>query len=202
MNPEPEPCSTWGRRRCGKKSSNPGGRRWLSARSTFCDLINTTAGLTRSATATNALPMSAAGLAAGIWNAGAAACASGMTAAALPCLGRSSVDANASPNTNARATRAPNFNQSLVRTAIAVSFLFLLVVVHDLVVGVYNVVLLLGRRLRRPGSGRRLRAGSPGAALRRIERRAGRGIRLLQLVQRPGDLVCVARAEGLLRPLN
>src|SRR2546422_2578308 len=55
MNPEPEPCSTCGRRRnWGKKSSKPGGRRWLSARSTCCDLMNTTAGFTCSAMDTKA----------------------------------------------------------------------------------------------------------------------------------------------------
>src|SRR2546423_1119071 len=43
-------------------------------------------------------------------------------AAALVCFGRLSVDANASPNTNAIATRVPNFSQSRVRTDIAVSF--------------------------------------------------------------------------------
>src|SRR6266699_900126 len=72
------------------------------------------------------------------------------------------------------------------------SCLFLLVVVHDLVVGVDHVVLLLGRGLRRAGSGRRLCAGRSGAALR--------GVCLLQLIQRPGDLVRVARTEGLLPP--
>src|SRR2546425_888073 len=126
MNPEPEPCSTCGRRRCGKKSSNPGGSFWPSARATCCDLMNTTAGLTWSATATNALPMSAAGLAAGIWNDVPAAWAAGTKSAAPPRLGKSSVDANASPNTKARATRAPNFNQSLVRTAIASLLYFFL----------------------------------------------------------------------------
>src|SRR5438094_545326 len=83
--------------------------------------------------------------------------------------------------------------------------LFLLVVIHDLVVGVDDVVLLLGRGLRRTRSGRRLRAGAAGAAgaaLRGIERRAGSGVRLLQLIQCPGDLVRVPRAEGLLRPLD
>src|SRR3989440_4571725 len=82
------------------------------------------------------------------------------------------------------------------------SCLFLLVVVHNLVVGVDHVVLLLGRGLRWAGSGRRLGAGSSGAALRGVERRAGRGVCLLQLIQRPGDLVRVARTEGLLRPLH
>src|SRR5881628_2649013 len=60
MNPEPEPCSTCGRRRnWGKKSSKPGGRRWLSARSTCCALMNTTAGFTWSAMDTKASPKSA-----------------------------------------------------------------------------------------------------------------------------------------------
>src|SRR6266545_4099580 len=78
MKPEPEPCSTCGRRRsCGKKSSKPGGSRWLSARSVRCDLMNTTAGFTCSATATNASPSSAAGFAAGIWVLGAVAWAAG-----------------------------------------------------------------------------------------------------------------------------
>src|SRR5256884_2556442 len=56
MNPDPDPCSTCGRRRrFGKKSWNPGGRRWLSsARSTCWDRMNTTDGFTCSATATNA----------------------------------------------------------------------------------------------------------------------------------------------------
>src|SRR5438034_6443525 len=54
MNPDPDPCSTCGRRRrFGKKSWNPGGRRWLSsARSTCWDRMNTTDGFTCSATAT------------------------------------------------------------------------------------------------------------------------------------------------------
>src|SRR5207247_234096 len=214
MNPEPDPCSTCGRRRiCGKTSSNPGGSRWLSPRSTCCDLMNTTAGLTCSATATNALPISLAGLAAGIWNCVPAAWAAGTNSGAPPCFGTPSVDANANPNTNARATRAPNLSQSRVRTAIVQSRfckrvyrrLFLLVVIHDLVVGVDDVVLLLGRGLRRTRSGRRLRAGAAGAAgaaLRGIERRAGSGVRLLQLIQCPGDLVRVPRAAGLLRPLD
>src|SRR2546425_7146517 len=66
MKPEPEPCSICGRRRsCGKKSSNPGGSRVSLARSRFSDRMNTTAGLTCSATATNASLRSAMGLAAG-----------------------------------------------------------------------------------------------------------------------------------------
>src|SRR3989454_4216606 len=211
MNPEPAPCSTCGRRRiCGKTSSHPGGSRWLSPRSTCCDLMNTTAGLTCSATATNALPISVAGLAAGIWNCAPAAWAAGTNSAVPPLFGTPSVDANASPNTNARATKAPNLSQSRVRTAIVQSRfcmrvyrrLFLLVVIHDLVVGVDDVVLLLGRGLRRTSSGRRLRARGAGTALRGIERRAGSGVCLLQLIQCPGDLVCAPRAEGLFRPLD
>src|SRR2546430_12648936 len=80
------------------------------------------------------------------------------------------------------------------------SCLFLLVVVHDLVVGVDHVVLLLGRGLRRAGSGRRLGAGSSGAALSGVGRRAGRGVCLLQLIQRPGDLRRGSRTEGLRTP--
>src|SRR5690349_21622035 len=112
MNPEPEPCSTWGRRRnCGKKSSKPGGRRWLSARSTFCDLMNTTAGFTCSAMDTKASPRSATDLdttpgvgGATPWAPGTdgASWAGGAGVAATdggtpPDFGRPSVDAKASP---------------------------------------------------------------------------------------------------------
>src|SRR5947209_9982337 len=69
----------------------------------------------------------------------------------------------------------PRISTSLSYAPPLLSPLFLLVVVHDLVVGVHDVVLLLSRRLRRTGSGRWLRAGSSGAALRGVERRAGRG---------------------------
>src|SRR5439155_258283 len=119
MKSEPEPCSICGRRRsCGKKSSNPGGSRVSLARSRFSDRMNTTAGLTCSATATNASLRSAMGLAAGSGLLGGAvvcwAAASG--SAAPPFLGRSSDDANASPSTKAIATSDPNCNQSRVRT--------------------------------------------------------------------------------------
>src|SRR5437773_10707871 len=62
MKPDPEPCSTCGRRRrFGKKSWNPGGSRWLlSPRSTCWERMNTTAGFTCSATATNASDQSLA----------------------------------------------------------------------------------------------------------------------------------------------
>src|SRR2546426_8465468 len=99
--------------------------------------MNTTAGLTCSATATNAWPRSAAGLAAGM-NGRVAGCCNGDACAALPCPRRSSAEANASPSTNANPTSAMNLSQSLVRTDTAVSprkgwLLFVLVVVHDLV---------------------------------------------------------------------
>src|SRR5439155_26731438 len=60
-------------RRFGKKSWNPGGRRWLSsARSTCWDRMNTTDGFTCSATATNASWKSPADLSAGAESSGAA----------------------------------------------------------------------------------------------------------------------------------
>src|SRR2546427_3137325 len=63
-------------------------------------------------------------------------------------FGRLRVDANASPKTKAIATRVPDFNQSRVRTGISVSsvwrvLILLLVIIHDLVVGIDNVILLL-----------------------------------------------------------
>src|SRR2546427_191408 len=71
MKPDPEPCSTCGRRRrFGKKSWKPGGRRWLSPRSTCWDRMNTTAGFTCSATATNASDQLAAALRPGLGAAG------------------------------------------------------------------------------------------------------------------------------------
>src|SRR5438093_13697129 len=161
MNPEPEPCSTCGRRRnWGKKSSKPGGRRWLSARSTCCDLMNTTAGFTWSAMDTKASPKSATafGTTTGVrgalpWapssdgvGAGAAATDSGRP----PALGRPSVEANARPKMKAIATSAPNLSQSRVRTDIVVSSVkrvLLLVVVHDFVVGVDHVLFLFTGRL-------------------------------------------------------
>src|SRR5438309_5196524 len=138
MKPEPVPCSTRGRpRNCGKKSSKPGGRRRVSTRSWCWDWMNTTAGLTCSATATNAWPRSVAGLAAGM-NGRVAGCCNSDACAALPCPRRSCAEANASPSTNANPTSAMNLSQSLVRTDTAVSprkgwLLFVLVVVHDLV---------------------------------------------------------------------
>src|SRR2546430_16687046 len=88
--------------------------------------MKTTSGLTWSAIPTNASPSSAVALGGG-WGIGVAATAAAgwgdtIDAAALVCFGRLSVDANASPNTNAIATRVPNFSQSRVRTDIAVSF--------------------------------------------------------------------------------
>src|SRR5881397_679196 len=133
MNPDPDPCSTCGRRRrLGKKSWNPGGRRWLSfARSTCWDRMNTTDGFTCSATATNASWKSPAALRAGAgaenWGAAGAVSDEGggttSVSAAPLFFGRLRVDAYASPKTKAIATRVPNFNQSRVRTGIAVSSL-------------------------------------------------------------------------------
>src|SRR6266516_3506565 len=206
MKPEPEPCSTCGRRRnCGKKSSKPGGNRWLSARSTCCDLMNTTAGFTCSATETNASPRSATAFGTAICARGGVAWAVTRDSAAPPFAGRSSVDAKASPKMKAIATKAPNLSQSRVLTDIVISFrvegLFLFVVVHDLVIGVDDVLFLFRRGL----TGGLLWTGAAaaaGAALGGVERRAGRRIRLLQLVQGPGDLIRIARPEGLLRAFD
>src|SRR5260370_1018088 len=116
MNREPEPCSTCGRRRkFGKNSSNPGGSFWSWARSTCCALMNTTAGFTGSATLTNASPRSDTVLKGGVASRGAVACAARMDSAAPLRFGRSSVGANASPNTNAVVTRPPNLIQSRCR---------------------------------------------------------------------------------------
>src|SRR5437016_13625136 len=82
--------------------------------------MNTTAGFTCSATATNAAPRSAVDLGAGAGSRGAAVCAAAIDSVAPLRLGRLSVDAKANPNTKAIATRVPNFNQSRVRTDIAV----------------------------------------------------------------------------------
>src|SRR6266571_5341926 len=206
MKPEPEPCSTCGRRRnCGKKSSKPGGKRWLSARSTCCDLMNTTAGFTCSATETNASPRSATALGTAAGARGGAAWAVTRDCAAPPFAGRSSVDAKASPKMKAIATKAPNLSQSRVLTDIAISFrvegLFLFVVVHDLVIGVDDVLFLFRRGLTGGllGTGA---ARAAGAALGGVERRAGRRIRLLQLVQGPGDLIRITRPQGLLRAFD
>ena len=84
--------------------------------------MNTTAGFTCSATATNASPRSAAGLAAGIWRRGPLCNTTGDRSAASPRLGRLSAEAKANPNTNAIATSAPNFSQSRVRTDIVSPF--------------------------------------------------------------------------------
>src|SRR5436190_1236625 len=183
MKPDPEPCSTCGRRRrFGKKSWNPGGSRWvLSLRSTCWERMNTTAGFTCSATATKASDQSLAALRPGAAS-GAASGEGTSTGSAAPLrFGRLSVDANARPKMKAIATRVPNFNQSRVRTGIAVSsvlrVLLLLVVVHDLVVGIDHVVLLL-RGAGLGAAGRRLPARGTRAALRRVQRRTSGGVRL------------------------
>src|SRR3989442_11012184 len=83
--------------------------------------MKTRAGLTCSATATNASLRSAMGLAPGSGVlGGAVVCwAARSDSAAPPFFGRSRDDANASPSTKAIATSDPNFNQSRVRTVIA-----------------------------------------------------------------------------------
>ena len=87
--------------------------------------MNTTAGFTCSAIATNASDQSLAARSAGAESSSAAGWGAGTTtvSAAPLFFGRLSVDANASPKTKAIATRVPNFNQSRVRTGIAVSSL-------------------------------------------------------------------------------
>src|SRR6266699_1445986 len=167
MNPDPDPCSTCGRRRrLGKKSWNPGGRRWLSsARSTCWDRMNTTDGFTCSATATNASWKSPADLMAGAENSGAAGAGweeSGGTSsvsAAQLFFGRLRVDANASPKTKSIATRVPNFNQSRVRTCISVCAVYgvsilLLVIELGLVFRLGLVVFFRRPRPARVASGR------------------------------------------------
>src|SRR2546430_11330023 len=73
--------------------------------------MKTTSGLTWSAMPTNASPSSAValrdGCGIGVAATAAAGCGDTIDAAALVCFGRLSVDANASPNTNAIATRVP-----------------------------------------------------------------------------------------------
>src|SRR5205823_13228014 len=109
--------------------------------------MKTTSGLTWSAMPTNASPSSAVALRDGCGIGVAATAAAGwgdtIEPSALVCFGRLSVDANASPNTNAIATRVPNFSQSRVRTDIPVTSLvwgdlrkrlFFIVAVPDLLV--------------------------------------------------------------------
>ena len=83
--------------------------------------MNTTAGFTCSATATKASDQSLAALRPGAARGGAVPGEESAVSAAPLFFGRLSVDANASPKTKAIATRVPNFNQSRVRTGIAVS---------------------------------------------------------------------------------
>ena len=120
MNPEPVPRSICGpRRSCGKKSSKPGGTRRASPRCRCSELMNTTAGLTCSATVANASPRSAAGLMPVSGTRGGAVWARIVLASAVRTLrGRFNADANTRPNTNAIPTNEMNFNQSRVRTDI------------------------------------------------------------------------------------
>src|SRR5207245_10914824 len=112
MKPDPEPCSTCGRRRnCGKKSSKPGGRRWLSDRGTCCDRMNTTSGFTCSAMDTKASAGAATDFdtTTGVREGGAIAWSADATgaagAAAADCasphgFGKPSVEATARPKMN------------------------------------------------------------------------------------------------------
>src|SRR5712664_1805301 len=148
MKPDPEPCSTWGRRGTWKKSSKPGGKRRVETRSRRSDLMNTPAGLTCSATEANASPRSTAAFASGIGR--LVSCSTDRTAAS-PRDGRRNAEANARPSANAMATRLPNFHQSRVFTDIRSSLGFLrFIVVHDFVIGIYNLLVLF-RTVSRTG---------------------------------------------------
>src|SRR5213596_2965990 len=87
--------------------------------------MNTTAGFTCSAIATNASDQSLAARSAGAESSSAAGWGAGTTtvSAAPLFFGRLSVDANANPETKAIGTQVSNFHQSRLPTGIPVSSL-------------------------------------------------------------------------------